>query len=102
KNLNHVLFTSGNRDLRPASFAFQSSVWMEIVQNAIDMGMLNEEVDAGCLVNALEGVFYYNYFEFSNNDISLDQFVARGQHGFCLIILGSCTKRYRARVMSKL
>lgn len=94
-------YSDGGTDFRVMFSGPRHVMWRRLVNNAIDAGVLQREVEANSFAVNLGHIFFSCLMEWVNGIITSEELEARVQYGFALSLRGMTTPAHARRLHAK-
>lgn len=98
-----AVYNDGGTEFRSMFGGPRHAMWRGLVQEALDAGLLDAEVDVDALAITLAHIFFSCILEWAAGELSLAELDVRTQYGFALTLLAMATpasaKRLRERAL---
>lgn len=98
-----AVYNDGGSEFRSMFGGPRHAMWRGFVQDAVDAGFVDAEVDVDALAITLAHIFFSCILEWAAGELSLAELEVRTQYGFALTLLAMATpasaKRLRDRAL---
>ncbi len=97
-----AVYSDGGRDYRAMFSGPRLGFWKNLVDRAINAGVITPAIDSAAFALALSHLFFSCILEWVSGELSVRELETRTHYGFTLLLAGAATVEARQRLLPRL